>query len=152
MSERVVVVGAGAISNAWFPPLLAAKVELEAVVNQQHKAPPSQMFAGEQTGLRRPLNEIEIPLKLMNAINHIAGARLIRYFYPDGSAGTSFRDGFVVNFHRGDVGDKIRGVASNMNMLAHGNRIGKLDGGYADSVEIMGHLADGPFLCGSLLL
>ncbi len=33
MSERVVVVGAGSISDAWFPPLLAEKVEIVAVVD-----------------------------------------------------------------------------------------------------------------------
>jgi predicted dehydrogenase len=33
MSERVVVVGAGGISNVWFPPLIEEKVEIAAVVD-----------------------------------------------------------------------------------------------------------------------
>lgn len=43
MSERAVVVGAGSISNAWFPPLLAEQVEIAAVVDLRPEAAQTQI-------------------------------------------------------------------------------------------------------------
>jgi predicted dehydrogenase len=62
--ERAVVVGAGGISNAWFPPLLKEKVEVVGVVDMNPETARKQIEKYElsceaYTDLARTLQELQ---------------------------------------------------------------------------------------------
>jgi len=83
---------------------------------------------------------------LVGAVDHVAGPGFVGDFDADGGAGASLGDGLVVYLHGADVGDEVGGVASDVDVLAEGEGVGELDGGDSSSAEVVGDLADGPFL------